>query len=166
MSDRADGMRIGVDGFCYHRYFGQAYPELEKVPAEPMTALDVVDRVAGLGADGLAVESFMLPADSRDAAVLARRIGARAAALGLDLMWSWGHPSGLDSGSDPAALADLKRHADLAAGLGVRVMRICAGGRLTRPPEWAEHRRALLPLLVEAAEHAAGCGLVLAVENH
>jgi len=45
-------------------------------------------------------------------------------------------------------------------------MRICAGGRRTRPAEWGVHRRALLPLLTEAAAYANDLGLVLAVENH
>lgn len=159
-------MKIGIDGFSYHRYFGQAYPGLEQVPAEAMTVVDFVDRAAGLGAEGLAVESFMLPGDPAEATAVADQVGHRSAAAGLELMWAWGHPNGLGSGSAPEALADLEAHADLAVGQGVRVMRICAGGRSTRPAEWAAHRRALLPLLEEAADHATARGLVLAVENH
>ncbi len=159
-------MKVGIDGFCYHRWFGQAYPGLEQVPTTPMTVLDFVDKAAELGADGLAVESFMLPTDPEQAAAAAADVSRRAAAAGLDLMWAWGHPNGLGSGASPEALDDLRRHADLAAAQGVRVMRICAGGRATRPADWADHRRALLPLLERAADHARPLGLVLAVENH
>lgn len=159
-------MKIGIDGFSYHRYFGQAYPELEEIPDEPMTVLDFVDRAAGLGAEGLAVESFMLPTDPAEAAVVAGQVAARSATAGLDLIWAWGHPNGLGSGFAPQALVDLKHHVDLAAGQGVRVMRICAGGRATRPADWAGHRRALLPLLEEATAYAADRNVVLAVENH
>jgi sugar phosphate isomerase/epimerase len=45
-------------------------------------------------------------------------------------------------------------------------MRICAGGRASRPAGWDAHRRALLPLLEEAADYGRSLGLVLAVENH
>lgn len=159
-------MKVGVDGFCYHRWFGQAYPGLEAVPDTAMSVLDVVDRAAALGADGLAVESFMLPDGPGAADRLAGPLGERARAAGLDLLWAWGHPDGLGSGARPEALADLRRHADLAAANGVRVMRICAGGRRTRPAGWTEHRRALLPLLATAGEIARHRGLVLAVENH
>lgn len=159
-------MRVGIDGFCYHRYFGQAYPGIETIPASPMTAVDFVDKAAALGADGLAIESFMLPSDPYAAAEMADEVGTRAEEAGLHLMWAWGHPNGLGSGFSPEAMADLRMHADLAAAQGVSVMRICAGGRATRPPEWAEHRQALLPLLAEATEYAGTNGLVMAVENH
>lgn len=159
-------MKVGVDGFCYHRWFGQSYPGLETVPDTAMSVLDFVDRVAALGADGLAVESFMVPDDRAVAERLAGPIGERCRTHGLELMWAWGHPDGLGSGARPQALADLRRHADLAAANGARVMRICAGGRATRPAGWLEHRRAVLPLLAAAGDIARDHGLVLAVENH
>ena len=159
-------MLVGIDGFCYHRYFGQAYPGLEQVPQESMTALDFVDKATALGADGLAIESFMFPTEPKAATAMADRVGARAADAGLHLMWAWGHPDGLGSGFSPEAMTDLRFHADLAAAQGVTVMRICAGGRATRPPDWVDHRRAVLPLLAEAAEYAGTNGMVMAVENH
>lgn len=45
------GRQVGIDGLCYHRYFGQAYPGVEQVPDRAMTAADFVDRAVALGAD-------------------------------------------------------------------------------------------------------------------
>jgi 3-oxoisoapionate decarboxylase len=45
-------------------------------------------------------------------------------------------------------------------------MRICAGGRRTRPSDWETHRRNVLPLLEEATTYASSLGLELAIENH
>jgi hypothetical protein len=44
----------------------------------------------------------------------------------------------------PEALDDLIRHIAIAKRLGAGVMRICAGGRATRPQSWAEHKTGLL----------------------
>jgi sugar phosphate isomerase/epimerase len=45
-------------------------------------------------------------------------------------------------------------------------MRICCGGRRTRPQEWPSHKAKLVPLLREAAAHAKEHGVALAIENH
>ncbi len=156
-------MRIGIDSYCWHRYFGEVYPGLEIDPGIRLTLADTVARAAALGVDGVSLESFML-----DDAAPARLAALRATldAAGLDRVWAWGHPDGLGSGSRPEALEDLTRHIDIAHALGATVMRICAGGRRTRPPDWAAHRDALLPLLARAADYAARRGVVLAIENH
>lgn len=154
-------MIVGIDGYCFHRWFGQAYPGLETDPGQRMSAGEVVDRVAALGARGIAIESFMLAPDE-DVPALRRRIDA----AGLTPMWAWGHPDGLGSGKTPWALADLERHVDLAVLAGARVIRICGGGRNTRPADFTTHREALLPLLHRAARYAGDRDVVLALENH
>jgi hypothetical protein len=45
-------------------------------------------------------------------------------------------------------------------------MRICCGGRRTRPASWAEHKANLLPMLREVVGPAEEHGVVLAIENH
>ncbi len=156
-------MRIGIDSYCWHRFFGEVYAGIETDPGRRMDLPEAIARAAAFGAEGVSLESFML----EDAApgTLAALRGALDAA-GLDRVWAWGHPNGLGSGTRPEALEDLRRHVDVARALGARVMRICAGGRRTRTLPWAEHRALLLPLLARAADHAAREGVVLAIENH
>ncbi|MEV0110883.1 sugar phosphate isomerase/epimerase family protein [Nocardia sp. NPDC050799] len=154
-------MIVGIDSYCFHRYFGEVYPGLETEPADPMNVPDMIDRVADFGADAVSIESFMLgPQDTSN--TIGRRIRDRE----LDVLWAWGHPDGLGSGANPQALEDLYYHVDFASEVGATVMRICAGGRRTRPASWSEHKDALLPLLVKACAYATDRGITLAMENH
>lgn len=152
-----------IDSYSYHRFFGHHYPELETDPGYRMTVEELIDRVAALGAKGVMLEScfFQDFEDTRLAAVQ-----EKLDALGLARAWAWGHPRGLASGSDHQALEDLILHIDIARKLGADVMRICAGGRGTRPPRWEDHRAALVPMLRRAATAAEERGMVLALENH
>lgn len=156
-------MRIGIDSYCYHRFFGEVYPGLETAPGTRMTLADVVARARAFGVEGVALESFMLTSDTPAALDALHRALDDA---GLDRLWAWGHPNGLGSGTMPEALADLMRHAEIAQAMGARVMRICAGGRRTRTRPWAEHKALLVPLLLRAADHAGRHGVTLAIENH
>ena len=156
-------MKPGIDTYCFHRFFGDWYPGLQRDPGARMTPWQVLDRCAALGVAGVSLESCYLP---RDDPGFAPRLRERLAALALDCVWAWGHPDGLASGAAPAALDDLIAEAALAASCGARVMRICAGSRRTRPADWITHRAALLPLLRRAAAAGERHGVVLAIENH
>ena len=156
-------MKIGIDSYCYHRQFGDWYPELQRDPGSRMTVWDFLDRAHALGAEGVSLEACYLP-EPTDAFLGALR--DRLAALGLQPVWAWGHPNGLHSGRSPAAEDDLVRHLAFARRIGAGVMRICAGSRRTRPESWEAHRAALLPVLRRLAEAAAQAGIVLAIENH
>jgi sugar phosphate isomerase/epimerase len=153
-------MKVAIDSYCYHRFFGEIYPGLEQDPGQRMSLLDFVDRAVAHGVQGVSLESFML--DGTDPVALRARLDA----AGLERVWAWGHPRGLASGTEADALGDLFRHVDIAAAMGANVMRICAGGRRTRTLSWTEHRTLLLPLLQCAADYAAGQHVVLAIENH
>ena len=151
-----------IDSYSWHRAFGQHYPGLEE-PSPAMTLEAMIGVATRLGARGLAVESCFFPqADTAWAA----RAGDLLAEADLAPVWAWGHPRGLNSGRDSHALDDLIRHLDIARALGADVMRICAGGRATRPSSWEDHRTMLLPMLREAAGAAEQAGVTLALENH
>lgn len=156
-------MHVAIDAYCFHRFFSQVYPGLEQAPDHSLSLEGVIDKAIAFGAEGLSLESFMLDDDSPGHLA---EIRARLDEADLERMWAWGHPDGLGSGAQPQALDDLMRHTAIAAALDAKVMRICAGGRRTRPADWTNHRDALLPLLRRAADHAAELGVTLAVENH
>lgn len=156
-------MKLAVDSYTYHRYFGEVYPGIETDPGSRMTMLDFLDRAKALGVDGVSVESCFIPNPSHAEVA---ELGNRMRELSLECVWAWGHPGGLRSGDAPEQVADLKRHTELAAQVGAKVMRICCGGRKTRPADWPSHKAKLLPLLRDAATHAEGYGVVLAIENH
>jgi len=43
-------MKIGIDSYCYHRYFGEVYP-IQTAPDTTMTVDDFLVRAAEMGAD-------------------------------------------------------------------------------------------------------------------
>jgi 3-oxoisoapionate decarboxylase len=156
-------MKLAIDSYSYHRYFGEVYPVLEQDPGTRITMEGFVDRAKALGVDGVSLESCFLPTPTPDQIV---RLRDQLDRLELDRVWAWGHPGGLRSGTAPEEVADLKRHTEIAAAVGAKVMRICCGGRRTRIDDWAKHKARLVPLLSDAARHARSQGVVLAIENH
>ena len=155
-------MKIAIDSYSYHRFFGEWYQGLQDDPGERITVFDFLARAVRHGAAGVSLESCFLPAD--DAFVEELREALDAA--GLARVWAWGHPHGLRSGTDHAAAQDLVRHLAIAQRVGAPVMRICAGGRRTRPTSWHEHRRDLVAMLSPLVDVAAAHEVVMAVENH
>jgi sugar phosphate isomerase/epimerase len=156
-------MKIGIDSYCYHRFFGDWYPDLQTDPGRRMTVWDFLDRADALGVAGVSLECCYLP-EPTDAFL--GRLRERLEALGMEPVWAWGHPNGLGSGTLPEAAEDLVRHLDAARRVGARVMRICGGGRRTRPASWAEHKAKLVPMLQRLCEPAERAGVVMAIENH
>jgi len=160
-------MKLAIDSYCYHRWFGQCYPGLETAPDGRLDVWGVIEKARGFGVAGVSLEACFLPTDQ---AGFIERLAAALDEAGLECVWAWGHPHGLHSGIDnnaaEQAAADLARHLGIARVLGAKVMRICAGGRHTRPPSWAQHKAGLLrqlrPLLDVAAQHE----VILAIENH
>ena len=43
-------MKVGIDMYCYHRYFGEVYPEQGPAPKK-MTVEDFIDRAKELEVD-------------------------------------------------------------------------------------------------------------------
>jgi sugar phosphate isomerase/epimerase len=156
-------VKIGIDSYCYHRYFGDWYPELQTDPGFRMTVWDFLDRARAHGAEGVSLESCYMPEPTDE---FVARLRATLEEYGLEPVWAWGHPSGLGSGTKPEAAADLVRHLAIARRVGARVMRICGGGRRTRPANWAEHKAKLVPLLQSLLAPAERNGVVMAIENH
>ncbi|HEX4261402.1 MAG TPA: sugar phosphate isomerase/epimerase family protein [Acetobacteraceae bacterium] len=156
-------MKIGIDSYCYHRFFGDWYPDIQTDPGRCMDVWDFLDRAHVLGVAGVSLECCYLPAPTDD---FLARLRARLAELGIEPVWAWGHPNGLGSGTLPEAAADLVRHLDAARRVGAGVMRICGGGRRTRPASWSEHKARLVPMLRRLCDDAERAGVVMAIENH
>jgi sugar phosphate isomerase/epimerase len=156
-------MQIAIDSYCYHRYFGECYAGLEQDPGSRISVWDFLDKARNMGVAGVSLESCFIPFDETG---LIERLRVELDMRKLERVWAWGHPNGLGSGTNADAALDLKRHLAIAEKLGSSVMRICAGGRRTRPASWAEHKRGLVHLLTPLLESAEQHGVVMAIENH
>jgi sugar phosphate isomerase/epimerase len=156
-------MKLAIDSYCYHRYFGEIYPGLQEPADRTMTVWDFLKQARRHGVEGVSIESCFLPPIDES---FLKRLRDTLDELGFDRVWAWGHPQGLCSGTDRAAAKDLVRHLGYAKQIRAKVMRIVGGSRRTRPKSWAVHKRRLrkmLGSLVGAAEHH---GVVMAMENH
>ena len=157
-------MKIALDSYVYHRHFGEVYANLETEPQVKLSFWQMVQQAIDFGLEGISIESFMFPRPSPDDISKLKHI---LDTHHLELVWAWGHPSGFENGSNSKVMADFEKHALIAKKLGAKVMRICAGGRKTRPDgSWQEHKNALLPLLQQATDFAVQHDLILALENH
>ena len=156
-------MKLAIDSYCYHRYFGEVYPGLQTDPGRRMTVWDFLKRARKHGVQGVSLESCYLPSFEDDFLL---RLRDTLDDHGLERVWAWGHPNGLHSGTNRAAARDLVRHLAYARKIGAGVMRIVGGSWRTRPSSWAVHRRRLLPMLKGLVGEAQEHGVVLAIENH
>jgi sugar phosphate isomerase/epimerase len=156
-------MKIAIDSYCYHRYFGEIYPGIQCSPGRSMTVWDFLKRARQLGVAGVSLESCFFPVI--DEAFLGRLREALDSA-GFERVWAWGHPDGLESGSNRRAARELVQHLAHARRIGATVMRIAAGSRRTRPHSFALHKRRLVGMLKKLLPAAQDHGVVLAVENH
>ncbi|MSQ96652.1 MAG: sugar phosphate isomerase/epimerase [Gemmataceae bacterium] len=156
-------MKLAIDSYCYHRYFGEIYPDLQTDPGKRMTVWDFLKRAKKHGVDGVSLESCFLPTiDERFLSQLRDKLDE----YGFERVWAWGHANGLRSGTDLSAAKDLVQHIAHAAKIGARVMRIVGGSRRTRPASWAVHKRRLSGMLKKLVGPAEKHGVMLAIENH
>lgn len=85
-------MKVAIDSYCYHRYFGEIYPNLEEDPHARMSLSDFIKRAVAHGVEGVSIESFMLPDATPDGREDLRQLLDEN---GLERVWAWGHPRGL-----------------------------------------------------------------------
>ena len=154
-------MRIGIDSYSYHRLLGEIRPG-ERDPGERFAATtDLISEMIDAGAEVVSLETAFLPPPDRIDAPLMRR------ALGdLDLALAWGHPLGLEWGSRPDMLSNLKAWVRTAPLLGARLVRCVAAGPALAAAPKAPRLQSAVAALREAVSEARRSDVVLAIENH
>jgi sugar phosphate isomerase/epimerase len=155
-------MKIGIDSYCYHRYFGEVYP-VQSAPDTTMTIEDFLSRSVDLGAEGISLESCFLP--QRDPGYLSE-LGARLDELELERVYAWGHPNGLLGGKSPEAYDDMILSIPQARAVGADVMRVVGNNGRYRFDEHEKQIDRLSALFAEAVKEAEAQGIRLAIENH
>src|SRR5207302_8296390 len=110
-------MKIAIDSYCYHRFFGEIYPGLQQPPDRVMTVWSFLQRAKRLDVAGVSLESCYLRTD----ADFLKRLRETLDSYGFERVWAWGHPSGLYSGENRQAAADLLEHLAHARAVGASV---------------------------------------------
>jgi 3-oxoisoapionate decarboxylase len=155
-------MKVGIDSYCFHRFFGEVYPQ-QRHPGRSMTLEDFIESAQSLAVDGVSLESCFFP--SVEASYLAD-LRAMLDAYQLDRVYAWGHPDGLEGGANEAAYHQMLRHFEYAQALGATVMRVVGSSLRFRHEPHGPQLERLSRLFRQAVPVAEAYGIRLAVENH
>jgi sugar phosphate isomerase/epimerase len=155
-------MKVGIDSYCFHRYFGEVYPH--QTPPDKELSMDgFLDYAKFLGVDGVSLESCFFP--SYDPAWL-KDLKAKLDAYGFDRVYAWGHPDGLEAGKNRAMFDDMLANIPYAKQIGAPVMRIVASSLMFRFEPHGPQIDTLVEWLKDAVKVAEEYDIKLAVENH
>ena len=155
-------MKVGIDSYCYHRYFGEVYPD-QQAPGVRWTFHDFVNRAAELEVDGVSLESCFF--ESLEPGYLGE-IKAALDQKGLERILAWGHPDGLEAGRNEEAWREMNSLIPKAQFMGAEIMRIVASSLMFRFEPHGPQLDAIVKMLTESVKIAEDCGVVLAIENH
>jgi sugar phosphate isomerase/epimerase len=155
-------MNVGIDSYCYHRFFGEVYPD-QKDPGIRWTFRDFARRAAELGVDGVSVESCFL--ESLEPGYLDEVRGILDEKK-LDRVLAWGHPDGLEAGRNQTAWREMNALIPKARRTGAAVMRIVASSLLFRNEPHGPQIEAVVAMLKKSIRIAEDHGVILAIENH
>jgi len=155
-------MKVGIDSYCYHRFFGEVYPD-QKPPAKNMTMEDFLKRAKELEVDGVSLESCFFPSTD---AVWFKDLKAQLDDYGFDRVYAWGHPDGLERGQNWEAYNEMVTMIPYARAIGADVMRVCGSSLMFRHEPHEPQIKALVGMFKTAVKIAEDYQVKLAVENH
>jgi 3-oxoisoapionate decarboxylase len=155
-------MKIGIDSYCYHRLFGEVYPDQSR-PVRTLTLEQFIDRAKALGVDGVSLESCFIP--RFDSAYLSE-VKGRLDAARLDRVFAWGHPDGLEGGRNEKAFDEMMKSMEYAKAIGADVMRVVGASLMFRNEPHGPMLEKLTSLFKKASKEAERLGVKIADENH
>lgn len=155
-------MKVGVDSYCYHRFFGEVYGFQEQ-PEKIKTVDDFLAFAKTLDVDGVSLETCFLP--SLEDSYL-KELGAKIKENGFDTVFAWGHPNGLERGLNDDAFKEMKALIPKTRLIGTDVMRVTGSAFDWRHENHRDHISRLVPMYKEAVAIAKDNGVRIAAENH
>jgi sugar phosphate isomerase/epimerase len=155
-------MKIGIDSYCFHRYFGEVYDN-QNYPHKIITYEDFLNRAIELGVDGVSLETCFFESLDEDYLKGLKEIMDKG---NLECIVAWGHPMGLEGGENLAAVADMERHFDVCKILGTDVLRMVGSYYGLRNTPHRPQMEKLIKIMKESTKRAQDHGIKLAMENH
>lgn len=157
-------MKVGIDSYCFHRYFGEVYPhQTAPAPEDRMTMDDFLDFAKKLDVDGVSLESCFFPSFDKEWFL---ELKAKLDDYGFDRVYAWGHPDGLEAGKNREAFEDMVSQIPNAKLIGADVMRVVASSLMFRFEPHGPQLDILVDWFKEAVKVAEDYDVILAVENH
>jgi sugar phosphate isomerase/epimerase len=155
-------VKVGIDSYCYHRYFGEVYPN-QQDPGRRINYEDFLRRAVELKVDGVSLETCFFDSFEDD---YLKRLKEIIDQGGLEVVVAWGHPMGFEGGKKPEAMEDMKAMFRVCHALDATVMRVVGSSLDYRNDPHEPQLKALSKIFQEGAKMAEGEGVKLAVENH
>jgi len=155
-------MKVGIDSYCYHRFFGEVYPD-QKPPEKNMSMEDFLRRSKELDVDGVSLESCFFP--SFDPSWF-KDLKAQLDEYRFDRVFAWGHPDGLERGQNWKAYEEMVSLIPHAKAIGADVMRVVGSSLMFRHEPHGPQVEALVQMFKKAVKVAEDYQVKLAVENH
>lgn len=155
-------MKVGIDMYSYHRFFGEVYPDQVK-PQKEMTLEDFIKRAHDLKVDGVSIESVLI---SRFDATYLSEVKGMLDEYGLERVYAWGHPDGLEGGKNEKAYDEMVEHIEYAEAIGAKVMRVVGSSLEFRFEPHGPQIEKLSKMFSKAVKIAEGKGIKMADENH
>lgn len=156
-------MKVGIDSYCFHRFFGEVYPEQDQPPFA-MTLEDFIEFCKELDVDGVSVESCFIP--QRDDAGYMQGIKAMLDDYEFDRVYAWGHPDGLERGQNDGEFDAMIKSFETAKNMGADVMRVVGSSLMFRLEPHQPQIDRLVEQFTEAVKIAADYDIKMAIENH
>ena len=155
-------MKVGIDSYCYHRFFGEVYPQ-QPSPRRRLSLEDFLSRARELDVDGVSLESCFFPRfDSSYLAGIKKILDG----YGFDRVYAWGHPDGLEGGLNERAYEDMVASIERARAIGADVMRVVGSSLMFRNQPHQPQLERLTRMFSDAVKVAEKSSVRLAVENH
>jgi sugar phosphate isomerase/epimerase len=155
-------VKVGIDSYCYHRFFGEVYPQ-QPSPQRRLSLEDFLSRARELDVDGVSLESCFFPRfDSSYLAGIKKLLDG----FGFDRVYAWGHPDGLEGGLNERAYEDMVASIERARAIGADVMRVVGSSLMFRNQPHQPQLERLTRMFSDAVKVAEKSGVRLAVENH
>jgi sugar phosphate isomerase/epimerase len=155
-------LKVGIDSYCYHRYFGEIY-DIQPRTDTRWTYEKFISRAKELGVDGVNLETCFLPSIEDDYILSLKRL---LDDYKMERVLAWGHPDGLEAGGNRKAIDDLKRHFKPTKRIGTSILRIVGSSLMFRDRPHEPQLKKLAKILREVAEEAESYDIILAYENH
>jgi len=155
-------MKIGIDSYCFHRYFGEVYDN-QTDPGKRITYEDFLNRAIELGVDGVSLETCFFESREDSYFQRLREIIDRG---NLECVVAWGHLDGLEGGTNLEAAKDMESHFRTCELLGAKVMRMVGSSLTFRNDPHRPQMERIAKIMKESAKRAEDRGIKFAMENH
>jgi sugar phosphate isomerase/epimerase len=155
-------MKVGIDSYCFHRFFGEVYPQ-QPDPGKTMTMDNFLAYAKELDVDGVSLESCFFESFDKEWFV---DLKAKLDDYGFDRVYAWGHPDGLEAGKNREAYDDMVSQIPNASLIGADVMRVVGSSLMFRHEPHQPQLDILADWFKDAVKVAEDNGVKLAMENH